>query len=82
MQDLSLIHIFPGHEIVGEVVKVGSAVSKFKVGDIAGVGCMVNACRHCEYCEDNQEQYCTDGRVLTYADKDVYKRQEVHPCGG
>lgn len=73
--------IVPGHEIVGEVVQVGSGVSKFKVGDIAGVGCMVNSCRHCEYCEDNQEQYCTDGRVLTYADKDVYHDSEMTQGG-
>ncbi len=57
--------IVPGHEIVGEVVKVGRAVSKFRVDDIAGVGCMVNSCRHCEYCKENQEQYCMVGRVLT-----------------
>lgn len=73
--------IIPGHEIVGEVVQMGDAVSKFKVGDIAGVGCMVNSCRHCEYCEDYQEQYCTDGRVLTYADKDVYHDSEMTQGG-
>ena len=73
--------IVPGHEIVGEVVQVGSSVSKFKVGDIAGVGCMVNSCRHCEYCKDNQEQYCTDGRVLTYADKDIYHDGEMTQGG-
>lgn len=73
--------IVPGHEIVGEVVQVGNAVTKFRVGDIAGVGCMVNSCRHCEYCEENQEQYCTDGRVLTYADKDIYHDGEMTQGG-
>ena len=69
--------IVPGHEIVGEVVQVGSGVTRFKVGDIAGVGCMVNACRHCEYCENDQEQYCMEGRVLTYSDKDLYHDNEI-----
>lgn len=73
--------IVPGHEIVGEVVQVGSAVRKFKVGDIAGVGCMVNSCRHCEYCENNQEQHCTNGRVLTYANKDIYHNGEMTQGG-
>ena len=73
--------IVPGHEIVGEVIQTGNAVTKFKVGDIAGVGCMVNSCRHCEYCEDNQEQYCTDGRVLTYANKDIYHDGEMTQGG-
>lgn len=73
--------IVPGHEIVGEVVQVGCAVSKFKVGDIAGVGCMVNSCHHCEYCEDGEEQYCLNGRVLTYADKDIYHEDEMTQGG-
>lgn len=73
--------IVPGHEIVGEVVQVGCAVSKFKVGDIAGVGCMVNSCRHCEYCEEREEQYCLNGRVLTYADKDIYHEDEMTQGG-
>ena len=73
--------IVPGHEIVGEVAQVGSAVSKFKVGDIAGVGCMVNSCRHCEYCEEGEEQYCLDGRVLTYANKDIYHDGEMTQGG-
>lgn len=73
--------IVPGHEIVGEVVHVGNAVTRFKVGDIAGVGCMVNSCRHCEYCEEGEEQYCLDGRVLTYADKDIYHGGEMTQGG-
>ena len=73
--------IIPGHEIVGEVVQVGKSVTKFRVGDIAGVGCMVNSCRHCEYCEDDKEQFCLNGRVLTYADKDVYHGDEMTQGG-
>jgi alcohol dehydrogenase (NADP+) len=56
----------PGHEIVGRVVAIGSGVRKFKVGDIAGVGCMVDSCGHCPSCGDDQEQYCENGFVGTY----------------
>jgi len=73
--------LVPGHEIVGQVVAVGNAVTKFRVGDYAGVGCMVNSCRHCEYCEQGQEQYCLDGRVLTYADRDIYHDGEMTQGG-
>lgn len=57
----------PGHEIVGRVTAVGSNVTKFAVGDIAGVGCMVDSCGHCPSCNDGEEQYCeTTGFVGTY----------------
>ncbi|WP_061933477.1 NAD(P)-dependent alcohol dehydrogenase [Aureimonas sp. AU22] len=56
----------PGHEIVGRVSAVGSAVSKFKVGDLAGVGCMVGSCQNCPNCADGLEQYCDNGFVGTY----------------
>ncbi|MBX3034849.1 MAG: NAD(P)-dependent alcohol dehydrogenase [Bdellovibrionaceae bacterium] len=56
----------PGHEIVGRVTKVGPKVKKFKVGDLAGVGCMVDSCRHCHSCEDGLEQFCENGFVGTY----------------
>jgi uncharacterized zinc-type alcohol dehydrogenase-like protein len=55
----------PGHEIVGRVTKVGSAVTKFKVGDIAGVGCMVDSDRTCPECKAGLEQFCPNF-VLTY----------------
>ncbi|MGY0611168.1 MULTISPECIES: NAD(P)-dependent alcohol dehydrogenase [unclassified Luteimonas] len=55
----------PGHEIVGRVSAVGDAVSAFKVGDLVGVGCIVDSCRTCGECEDGQENYC-DGMVGTY----------------
>ena len=51
----------PGHEIVGRVVKVGSAVKKFKEGDIAAVGCMVDSCRTCPNCRAGEEQFCDNG---------------------
>jgi uncharacterized zinc-type alcohol dehydrogenase-like protein len=56
----------PGHEIVGRVVKTGTAVSKFKEGDLAGVGCMVDSDRTCESCREGEEQYCASMPVLTY----------------
>ncbi|MBE7564404.1 MULTISPECIES: NAD(P)-dependent alcohol dehydrogenase [Acidithiobacillus] len=56
----------PGHEIVGRVVTVGDQVKNFKVGDLAGVGCMVDSCGHCSACDDGEEQYCENGFTLTY----------------
>ena len=56
----------PGHEIVGRVVAVGSEVTGFKVGDLAGVGCMVGSCKHCASCDEGLEQYCENGFVGTY----------------
>jgi alcohol dehydrogenase (NADP+) len=56
----------PGHEIVGRVVEVGNEVTKFKAGDYAGVGCMVDSCRQCHACRANLEQYCEEGATLTY----------------
>jgi uncharacterized zinc-type alcohol dehydrogenase-like protein len=56
----------PGHEIVGRVVAVGNHVKKFKVGDLAGTGCMVDSCRVCDSCEQGLEQYCLNGNSQTY----------------
>ena len=56
----------PGHEIVGRVSAVGALVSKFKVGDIVGVGCMVDSCQHCAPCAQGLEQYCDNGFTGTY----------------
>ncbi len=55
----------PGHEIVGRVAAVGAHVSKHKVGDLVGVGCLVDSCKHCADCEDGLENYC-DNMVGTY----------------
>jgi uncharacterized zinc-type alcohol dehydrogenase-like protein len=60
----------PGHEIVGRVVKAGSAVRKFKEGDIAAVGCLVDSCRVCASCRAGQEQYCENSFTLTYNGED------------
>lgn len=56
----------PGHEIVGRVVQVGKKVKKFKVGDLAGVGCFVDSCGKCQSCKSNEEQFCDDHTVFTY----------------
>lgn len=62
----------PGHEIIGKVTKVGADVTKFKVGDIAAVGCMVDSCRECEQCKHDLEQYCIPGFTGTYNGKDKH----------
>ena len=62
----------PGHEIVGRVRRVGAGVSKFKAGDLVGVGCMVDSCQHCHPCERGLEQYCENGNVQTYNDTDRF----------
>jgi len=64
---MSIYPMVPGHEIVGKVTAVGSDVKKFKAGDIAGVGCLVDSCRTCESCAAGLEQYCSGGWVLTYS---------------
>lgn len=58
----------PGHEIIGRVKQAGSGVTKFKEGDIVGVGCMVDSCKHCAPCNDGEEQYCQGpvGPTMTY----------------
>ena len=65
----SVYPVVPGHEIVGRVTKVGADVKSFKVGDLAGVGCLVDSCRVCPDCMDGLEQYC-DGEVFTYNSED------------
>jgi uncharacterized zinc-type alcohol dehydrogenase-like protein len=62
--------VVPGHEIVGVVAEVGSDVTKHRVGDRVGVGCMVNSCGECANCRNGDEQYCLDGMVPTYAGTD------------
>ncbi len=65
--DGTLYPCVPGHEIVGHVTAVGGSVEKFEVGDVVGVGCMVDSCQHCAPCDEGLEQYCTGtGFVGTY----------------
>lgn len=70
----------PGHEIAGRVTQVGKNVTKFKVGDFAGVGCMVNSCGMCDFCKADQEQYCKNV-VLTYHDHDQFHNNEATQGG-
>src|ERR1700677_2572168 len=60
----------PGHEIIGRVVKAGNAVKKFKAGDIAGVGCMVDSDRTCPYCRAGEEMFCQSMATFTYNSPD------------
>ncbi|KQT24788.1 hydroxyacid dehydrogenase [Chryseobacterium sp. Leaf405] len=76
----SMYPAVPGHEIIGRIVSVGREVSKFKVGDLAGVGCMVDSCGHCESCKHDLEQYCLNGFTGTYNGKD--KHLGGHTFGG
>ena len=62
--------VVPGHEIVGRVESVGSGVQKFKVGDLVGVGCLVDSCRKCASCNEDEEQYCERGGTFTYGSPD------------
>ncbi len=62
----SIYPMVPGHEIVGKVVQIGSHVKKFKIGDLAGTGCLVDSCRTCENCQEGLEQFCLKGITDTY----------------
>ena len=62
----SIFPMVPGHEIIGRVSKTGKKVKKFKAGDLAGVGCLVDSCRECDNCQHGLEQYCTGGPSFTY----------------
>ena len=62
----SIYPVVPGHEIVGRVTEVGPAVTRYKAGDLVGVGCLVDSCRTCASCKEGLEQYCENGFVGTY----------------
>jgi uncharacterized zinc-type alcohol dehydrogenase-like protein len=66
----SIYPMVPGHEIIGRISTVGSDVGKFKVGDMVGVGCMVDSCQHCSSCTQGLEQYCLEGATWTYNSTD------------
>ena len=75
----SLFPMVPGHEIVGTVEKIGTAVKQFKVGQMVGVGCFVDSCRICPQCKKGLEQYCEGHLTFTYNSKE---RDEVTPTYG
>src|SRR5690606_27084822 len=66
----SIYPVVPGHEIVGKITRIGSGVTKHKVGDYAAVGCMVDSCQECESCKHDLEQYCSNGFTGTYNSPD------------
>jgi len=68
----------PGHEIIGRVVRVGGEVSKFKVGDMAGVGCLVDSCRVCPPCKDGLEQFCENGWSGTYNSTEMDRKTPTY----
>jgi len=70
----------PGHEIVGRVADTGSEVTRFKAGDLVGVGCMVDSCKTCDSCQKDLEQYCLNGFTGTYNGAD--KHLNTHTFGG
>lgn len=76
----SLYPVVPGHEIIGRVTDVGKKVTRFKKGDLVGVGCLVDSCQECSSCKDNLEQYCENGMVPTYNGED--KHLGGHTFGG
>lgn len=62
--------LVPGHEILGRVTAVGSAVTKFSVGDLVGVGCIVGSCQSCEHCHEGEEQFCESGVTFSFNSPD------------
>ncbi len=68
----------PGHEIVGRVSAVGKDVKAFKVGDLAGVGCMVDSCRVCSFCKDDLEQFCAAGNAGTYGSTEMDRKTPTY----
>jgi len=69
---MTVYPVVPGHEIIGRVKSVGANVTKFKSGDLVGVGCLVDSCRTCSACEQDLEQHCEQGMVMTYGSEDPH----------
>lgn len=80
----TLYPCLPGHEIIGHITQVGEAVSKYKVGDRVGVGCMVDSCHVCPSCQQGLEQYCESeqGFLATYNSYQRKPSKERHTFGG
>jgi alcohol dehydrogenase (NADP+) len=74
----SIYPMVPGHEIVGTISKIGSDVKKFKLGELAAVGCLVDSCRTCENCKDGLEQYCINGNSPTYNGREQDKKTPTY----
>lgn len=74
----SIFPMVPGHEIVGRISRIGAEVKKFKVGDLAGIGCFVDSCRKCASCREGLEQYCEEGCTQTYNDHERDKKTPTY----
>jgi len=74
----SVYPLVPGHEIIGRVRSVGAEVKRFKPGDQAGVGCMVDSCRECDSCKQGLEQYCATGSTYTYGGVDRHDHRPTY----
>jgi len=74
----AMFPMVPGHEIIGRVTKVGSEVSRFRAGDLAGVGCMVDSCRRCAPCTDRLEQFCEKGAAYTYNSTEMDRKTPTY----
>jgi alcohol dehydrogenase (NADP+) len=70
--------VVPGHEIIGRVASVGNKVTQFKVGDMVGVGCMVDSCQHCDACNKGLEQYCEEVPTFTYNSVDRHDQRPTY----
>ncbi len=75
---MSTFPLVPGHEIVGIVKEVGNEVTKHKVGDAVGIGCLVDSCKECENCENDLEQYCLNGPSFTYFSPEKHGDGIIH----
>tara|TARA_R110000868_G_scaffold103912_6_gene285922 strand:- start:143 stop:1195 length:1053 start_codon:yes stop_codon:yes gene_type:complete len=73
--------VVPGHEIVGRITKIGAHVKKYKVGDLVGVGCLVDSCHDCAACDNHLEQFCEKGAIFTYNSNDKHISGQ-HTYGG
>ena len=74
----SIFPMVPGHEIVGRVARVGAGVTRFKAGDLAGVGCFVDSCRKCENCDAGEEQFCDVHLAATYNGTEMDKKTPTY----
>ncbi|QCT19061.1 NAD(P)-dependent alcohol dehydrogenase [Jejubacter calystegiae] len=70
--------LVPGHEIIGRITAAGDKASKFKAGELMGVGCMVDSCRECSPCSHGLEQYCEEGNIQTYNGRDRFDSQTTY----
>lgn len=64
--------LVPGHEIVGKITQIGTEVTKFKLGDLAAIGCIVDSCGHCEHCHNSEEMFCESGWTVVFNSPDKH----------